>query len=73
MSNNEITPEQFEEIRKKVEEDISKGGVREQCYIRQYKTDAELERERINRERRDWFERTDGLSMGAHPEDCNIF
>ena len=38
-----------------------------------YKTYADLVRERINRERKDWFDRTDGLSMGAHPEDCNIF
>ena len=73
MSNNEITAEQFEEIKKKVEEEIAKNGVPKQNYITQYKTDADLERERINRERKDWFDRTDGLSMGAHPEDCNIF
>jgi len=39
-----------------------------------YKTEEELRRERINQERKDWFERTGGLSMGFHPEDrCNIF
>ena len=33
MSNNEITAEQFEEIKKKVEEEIAKNGVPKQNYI----------------------------------------
>ena len=77
MTNNWPTPEQIKEIEEKVKK--MKSGESNQCYItaptfNPYKTEEELRRERINQERRDWFERTDGLSMGLHPEDrCNVF
>ena len=78
MTNNKLTPEQFKEIEEKIKNEISKSksSGSNQCYITappagSYKTEEEL---RIERERIDWFERTDGLSMGVHPEDgCNIF
>ena len=81
MTNNELTPEQMKEIEEKIKNEISqrKSAESNQCYItapifHPYKTEEDLRRERINQERKDWFERTDGLSMGFHPEDrCNIF
>ena len=72
-----MTLEQFKEIQEKIKKDLAEGKISpptNQCYITQYKTEEELRRERINRERADWFYKTDGLSMGFHPEDsCNIF
>lgn len=76
MSNNELTPEKFKEIEEKIKNEMKNRSslFDDKCYITQYKTEEELNRERINRERQEWFYKTDGLSMGAHPEDgCDIY
>jgi len=80
MTNNELTPEQIQEIEEKIKNAMSQSqsGGSDQCYITappdgSYETEEDIRRKQINQERIDWFERTDGLSMGLHPEDCNIF
>jgi hypothetical protein len=70
MSDDELTPEE-KEIEEKIKNEMKNRSslFDDKCYITYYKTEEELNRERINREREEMFYRTDGLSMGFHPED----
>lgn len=73
MSDDELTPEE-KEIEEKIKNEMKNRSslsslFDDKCYIKYYKTEEELNRERINREREEMFYKTDGLSMGFHPED----
>lgn len=49
MSNNELTAEKFKEIEEKIKNEMKNRSslFDDKCYIKQYKTEEELNRERI--------------------------